>query len=311
MSNRLRNTKIRSRNYNPIITRSELTREYRTKYFEMFMNQFKFEGISPEAQYTLMRSFWSDGTIAAFMAKGHQYFENIEDRRQFLFFAPYAGIELDPYDFPKKAQLVNKVNAPFIPKEPLMVHKEVVLGYINNTFEPVNRYVYAKIKRIVAVDMVINTNLNLHKMPFSLIGEEKDAQKITDLINRLLEDEIAMYMTPKEVAMIKSINTNTPYIIDKLYMYKNSLENELLTYMGIDNNMVEKKERAIVDEINANNAEINLNAQKYLKHIKDFFDEINELFDLDIKVSLTSPMTDSVHEDVPDQDQEDQEGDNE
>lgn len=306
-NNNYKNTRIRTANFNPAALRSRLTKEYETKYFELFMDLFKFEGIGFEAQYSLMRSLWAKGSVSAIMIQGSEFYKDTDDYNSFLFFDDYVISELDAYEFPLKAKPVNKMNAPFIPNRFLTVHKEIVLGYINHTFEPFSAFIRNKIRRIVNVDMVINTNLQLHKMPYALVGDPKDYAKIKDTLNRLLDDEIAVYFTPDEVAMIKSISTNTPYIIDKLYMYKNSLENELTTFIGLDNNMVTKKERAIVDEVNANNAEINANAQRHLKFMEMFFDEIRKVFGIDnISVSLSSPLTESVHEDQ--QDQEDQEG---
>ena len=61
------------------------------------------------------------------------------------------------------------------------------------------------------------------------------------------------------------------------------IENDLLTLFGL-NNVVDKKERLIVDEANANNDYINRNVDLLYKNRKIACDKINEKFGLNINV---------------------------
>lgn len=82
------------------------------------------------------------------------------------------------------------------------------------------------------------------------------------------------------------LNLNAPYNVDKLRDEYNRIENECMTALGISNADDTKKERQTVDEVNANNGQINLNAKSRLDARQSAVDTINKRFGLDIKVRL-------------------------
>ena len=82
---------------------------------------------------------------------------------------------------------------------------------------------------------------------------------------------------------IKIDSLSVPYVADRLLEDKKKIENELLTLFGL-NNVVDKKERLIVDEANANNDYINRNVDLLYKNRKIACDKINEKFNLNISV---------------------------
>jgi hypothetical protein len=79
---------------------------------------------------------------------------------------------------------------------------------------------------------------------------------------------------------MKSINTNAPYIADKVTEYKKEIWNEALQYLGINTLSLEKKERMITDEASSNNELINLNLQSFLIPRQEAARQFNELFGL-------------------------------
>ena len=85
-----------------------------------------------------------------------------------------------------------------------------------------------------------------------------------------------------------------PYVADKLLEEKKKIENELLTLFGL-NNVIEKKERMIVDEANANNDYINRNVDLLYKNRKQACDEINEKFGLNISVKRVNNIEEKIY----------------
>ena len=79
---------------------------------------------------------------------------------------------------------------------------------------------------------------------------------------------------------LKAIKTDAPYIADKLMEYKKEIWNEALTFLGINNLSLEKKERLITDEASSNNEVINMNLQSYLVPRKEACKLFNEKFGL-------------------------------
>ena len=79
---------------------------------------------------------------------------------------------------------------------------------------------------------------------------------------------------------IRAINTEAPFVADKIIEYKKEIWNEALTFLGVNNIMVDKKERLITDEANSNNELINLNLQSYLAPRELACKQFNEKFGL-------------------------------
>ena len=88
----------------------------------------------------------------------------------------------------------------------------------------------------------------------------------------------------------KSINTNAiqvfktdaPYVADKLYQLKTQIWNEALTYLGISNINVQKKERLITDEVTRNQGGTIASRYSRLNARRDACKQINAMFGLDI-----------------------------
>ena len=80
---------------------------------------------------------------------------------------------------------------------------------------------------------------------------------------------------------IKSINTQAPFVADKIMEYKKQIWNEALQFLGINTLQTEKKERLITDEASSNNELINLNLQSMLVPRQEACKQFNKLFGLE------------------------------
>lgn len=216
-------------------------------------------------------------------------------------FAPYVAQTYNMYDLPETVQLIDKWNGPLIPKGAQVVGKDVVLGWVFSHHKPVKAVIDNYINRIVNVEMVINTNLQVHKMPFVVAITPEDKAKAQDLIDRVLNDEVAVFMDAEDLNLIKQLTTATPYIIDKLYAYKTALENEILTMLGVDNATIDtSQDRQLLDAINANNAIITLNQEGMLNNLRNFCESIRETLGVEVKVWPVVVPVNSVHEEIND-----------
>ena len=215
-----------------------------------------------------MKELWAKGTVAAFKIK------NIDE----LGFAPWARITWDMYGLPETVSLINTYGSPVVPMDPQIVDKDVVLGYLQSNKKPLAEIVEWYVERIAQAEMVINTNLQLQKMPFLIpVEDEQEAKKVQDIIDRILDNEIVITATGIDTTIFKAVQTQTNYIIDKLVNYKIGLENELKTIIGIDNKGQEKIEQLQLSEVNANNAEINSFDNDYDTCLNRFCEQIGEV----------------------------------
>jgi hypothetical protein len=94
---------------------------------------------------------------------------------------------------------------------------------------------------------------------------------------------------------VQVLPTNAPFIADKLNEYKTEIWNEALSFLGI-NNLSEKKERLISNEINSNNELINLNLQSYLVPRQKAAEQFNKLFGTNVEVKVRSDLYNIIKE---------------
>lgn len=80
-------------------------------------------------------------------------------------------------------------------------------------------------------------------------------------------------------------NVGQNYITDKILNDLQTIEDQFNTDIGIPNANTQKKERLIVDEVNANNTDTNAKVSLWLETMKYDIEKVNKMFDLNISVS--------------------------
>ena len=86
--------------------------------------------------------------------------------------------------------------------------------------------------------------------------------------------------------MIKVLDLQAPYLCDKLQQLKTELWTEALTYLGISNSVVNKKERLITDEVMTNQGGIFASRASRLYERQEAADKINRIFGLNVSVDF-------------------------
>ena len=81
---------------------------------------------------------------------------------------------------------------------------------------------------------------------------------------------------------ISILNTEAPYICDRIYELKTQLWNECLTMLGISNVSYQKKERLISDEVTRSQGGTIANRYSRLNTRKQACKQINAMFDLNV-----------------------------
>lgn len=241
---------------------------YDTKYFNLFLNSRENGGMTREEfEYTL-RKFWADGKVAAFRFGGSDV----------VAFAQYSPQDFNMYNFPIHVNLINEKGVQGVPNTAQLVGSDVVLGWALHTREPIYRIVSNYLDRITDVEMAIRMNVKAHKIPIAIEVSEENESTAEEL-NRLLDsDEYRFFIKSGGIDMLNAVSSGAPFILDKLHAYKVSLENELLTFLGINNIAMEKKERLITDEAEGNNELIENYAQIIDDCLDGFSKEIKRVF---------------------------------
>lgn len=276
--------------------RAAIINYYLNKYFNLYMSSYEVTGncLTKQSRYYLLKKLYFNGTIAAWRIP----------HTDLIGFAPYSVQSWDMYDSPATISLINERNVSnlVIPDKPLIVDRDAVIGWYQRNHQPLYRVVRQYAEQLADVQMVINTNLQLHKMPWVVItDDEETAKRIKDCVRRIVNNDLAVYLNAADKNALSSLNTVTPYIIDKLYQYKVELENELKTYLGLDNSgNFEKKERMLVDEVNSQRATIDDSADNFTDELDELSDSIKQILQLDVRFKarqkqLADPVSDVPH----------------
>ena len=151
--------------------------------------------------------------------------------------------------------------------------------------------------RLYEAEQTAMTNIKAQKTPVMVLVDENQRLMMENLYSQYDGNKPVIFGDKNQLNgnIIKSINTEAPFIADKVMEYKKEIWNEALTFLGINNVMIDKKERLVADEANSNNELINLNLQAALVPRQEAAKQFNELFgltgtDKEIKVRVRSDL---------------------
>lgn len=151
-------------------------------------------------------------------------------------------------------------------------------------------------QRLYNLDRIIDVNANAQKTPTIVQGTEK--QRLT-LINLYKEfDGNAPFIFGDknlDISSLKAISTEAPYVCDKIYQLKTQIWNEALTYLGISNISIQKKERMISDEVTRNQGGTIASRYSRLECRREGVKKINEMFGTNIEVNFREDIGDVVN----------------
>ena len=205
---------------------------------------------------------------------------------------PFATISYNYLDFPETVNLINKrgVSEVIIPSGEQVVNKDVAIVYCLPSHKPIKQLVKYYTDRMAQVEIIISNNLKLQNVPFVIGCNEEDKDSMEDIVERILNNELVVYSAVGDINKLQTLATTAPYLIDKLKSYQVSLENELLTTLGIDNSGVQaKKAQMLVDEVNANNVETASKCALWLEQLQESVKKTNDMFGTDISVDWRFP----------------------
>lgn len=159
--------------------------------------------------------------------------------------------------------------------------------------------------RLYECDRTCDVNVKAQKHPVMVICDENQRLTMENLYSQYDGNEPFIFGDKNQLdeKNLRAINTNAPIVLKQIDEHKKEIWNEALTYLGINNINVEKKERAVVDEINSNNELVNLNLDVYLKPRQEACRQFNELFGLtgtekEISVRVNSDLANVIKKEL-------------
>lgn len=142
-------------------------------------------------------------------------------------------------------------------------------------------------RRLYQLDRTIDINVKNTRQPKLILCDERQRVSMENLIMQIDGGYNNIYADKAlNLEMIKVLDLSAPYLCDKIQQLKTDLWNEALTYLGISNSVVNKKERMITDEILTNQGGIFASRASRLYERQEAADKINKLFGLNISVDF-------------------------
>lgn len=141
-------------------------------------------------------------------------------------------------------------------------------------------------KRLYLLDRIIDVNVNAQKTPVLVQGTEKQRLTLLNLYKEF-DGNAPFIFGDKNLDLnsLKCLNTGAPYVADKIYQLKTQIWNEALTYLGISNINIQKKERLITDEVTRNQGGTIASRYSRLQARREAVDKINAMFGTNIRVN--------------------------
>lgn len=139
--------------------------------------------------------------------------------------------------------------------------------------------------RLAEITRTQDVNINAQKTPIIVLCDDKQKLTLKNLFNQYNGNELLIYGDKSlNLDNIKTLDTKAPIVFDKLETQKHHIWNEAMTYLGINNANLDKRERLVDDEVQANNGQVKISQEVLLKTREEFVNEINRIFRTNIKV---------------------------
>ena len=146
-------------------------------------------------------------------------------------------------------------------------------------------------KRLYEIQRTIDVNVIQQKTPKIITCTENQRLVMKNLYAQYMGNEPFIFGDKNlDLSGIKTLDTTSPYVADKLYDLKTQYWNEALTYLGISNVNTVKKERMITDEVQRNLGGTIASRYSRLFMRQQACEKINRMFGLNISVDYREDM---------------------
>lgn len=164
-------------------------------------------------------------------------------------------------------------------------NKECVLIRNNDIMMPTSKTISIYAYQLAEIQRTIDLNIVAQRTPILIKCSEKQRVTLKNIYKQWRGDEPVIYgdksLDNYDFSVLK---TDAPIVFDKLQIQKHSIWNEAMTFLGVNNANMDKRERLVDDEVQANNEQIELSASVMLKSrekacelIKKMFPELKDL----------------------------------
>lgn len=244
--------------------------QYYNRLTELSISMFDWKNLPDTVDPRFMElTLFGDGMAVFFK----------DDVLGFLCLRCMIGGGWDVYQIPtiRTAYASNGYNLTLNPENSVIIFNNMI--HSNSVLEVEN---YAR--RLWELDRIIDVNAKAQKTPVLIQCDETERLVMMNLYKKYEGNEPFIFgdrsLKPDSLKVLK---TDAPYIADKIYMLKTQIWNEALTYLGISNINIQKKERMISDEVMRNQGGTIASRYSRLESRREACKKINDMFGLNIE----------------------------
>lgn len=140
--------------------------------------------------------------------------------------------------------------------------------------------------KLTNIDRAIDVNIEAQKTPIVVRCSDKARLSLKNAINQRRDNEPVIWTTDQSNIsdMVSTLDLNAPAVFKDLQTQKHMILNEVFTDFGINNANMDKKERMVANEVEANNEQVKACEDVMLKAREQACKEINRIFGLELSV---------------------------
>jgi hypothetical protein len=148
-------------------------------------------------------------------------------------------------------------------------------------FSVVRYYAY----KLANIDRAIDVNIEAVKTPVLVTCTDKQRLSLKQAINQRKDNEPVIYADNSfDKDMISTLDLKPTPVFKDLQVQKHMVINEFFTDIGINNANMDKRERMVSTEIEANDEQVKASEDVLLRSREEACKQINRIFGLNIKV---------------------------
>ncbi len=246
--------------------------QYFNRLTELSISMFEWKNIPDTIDTRFLElALFGDGQAVFFK----------DDVLGFLALRCMIGGTWDVYQIPtmRRAYAANGYQMDLNPDNSVIIYNNLL-----RTNSTLDVSVFAK--RLWELDRTIDVNCKAQKTPVLVLCDEKQRLTMKNLYMKYEGNEPFIFgdssLANYGDSLFRVLKTDAPYVADKLYQLKTQIWNEALTYLGISNVNITKKERLITDEVQRNQGGTIASRYSRLEARRQACNKINKMFGLDI-----------------------------
>lgn len=246
---------------------------------ELAINMYKWEGLPDTIDERFLE-------LTLFENGYGVYFD--DDVIGNLFLQCTIGGQLNLYRIPINRMAYSVGNNSY---HKYLTEKDSVIVFNNYLHTTTHLSIDMFAQKLYNISRTIDVNINAQKTPILITCDDKQKITFKNAYQQYEGNEPFIFGYKgfdKEAFQV--LQTDAPFVADKLSIEKNRIWNEAMLFLGINNNNMDKKERQISDEVNSNLEQITMSRMVGLNSRKQGADQINRMFGTNIEVEYNEEL---------------------